>query len=167
MHKREIKAVADLLNNPENDSKTAEEVAELAIQALDDCRGRTHRIAVVGQIQYGPQEPTYTVALGPFSSRGHLDSPEKFRQATQGGTAARDAGRYLAWDTKTGTGKGRFMLVPVFRSARDAWDFHRPPKGHAGEAMNLLLPPPPHISEALGRWQPGLWAEEHHRREAS
>ncbi|KUJ70829.1 hypothetical protein ACZ90_00480 [Streptomyces albus subsp. albus] len=65
------------------------------------------------------------VVLGPFSSRGVLDSQEKFLRAISGGTAAREAGQHLAWDPKSGRGKGRFMLAPCFRTARDAWDFYR------------------------------------------
>lgn len=92
---------------------------------IDDMRSVTHRIAVVGQIQYGPQEAVHTVVLGPFRARGTLDSQAKFLTAIQGGTAAREAGQHLAWDTKTGTGRGRFMLAPAFRTGRDAWDFFR------------------------------------------
>lgn len=152
------------MNDPENSSRTADEVAELVLVALegtvktlraeevarvtdrvleaiaegqadkiparvldaiDDRRAKTHRLAVVGQIRYGPQETTHTVVLGPFSARGILDTPEKFERAAQGGTAARDAGEGLAWDTKTGKGQGRFMLAPAFFKPRDAWDFYR------------------------------------------
>lgn len=115
-----------ILSSPENESLSAEEVAERCIDALDTIRARSHRLLVVGQIEY-PQAPgtAYTVALGPFSARGTLDSPEKFAKATQGGSAAREAGQGLAWDSKTGKGRGRFMMVPAFRSARDAWNYFR------------------------------------------
>lgn len=138
-----MKAVADVLSDPENGTKTAEEVAELAIEALDDTRARSHRIAVVGQITHGPQDETSTVVLGPFSSRGVLDTEEKFQRATEGGTAARDAGQHLAWDVRTGTGRGQFMLVPVFRNARDAWEFHRGrgPAETIADAVTTHRPP--------------------------
>jgi hypothetical protein len=136
--------VATILTDPENRSRSAEEVAELVIIALDDLRSRTHRLAVVGQIKYGPQEPTHTVILGPFSSRGVLDSPEKFVAAVSGGTAARDAGQGLAWDSKTGRGRGRFMLAPAFRAPRDAWDYFRNiPRKDAAE-----------ITAAVAGWAP-------------
>lgn len=172
-------AVEEILSDPENLNRTAEEVADLIIEqieshvraqlrdevadevatrvidaiegerpekiparvaeALDARRARTHRLLVVGQIQ--PQAPgeTYTVALGPFSARGVLDSQEKFDKATQGGSAAREAGQGLAWDSKTGKSQGRFMLVPCFRTARDAWDFYRgqgPAEAVAGVAAD-------------------------------
>ena len=125
MSKREILALTKILTDPENESRSAEEVAEQCRDALDDIRARTHRLAVVGQIQYGPQEATHTVVLGPFTARGILDTPEKFQAAVQGGTAAREVGQHLAWDSKTGKGAGRFMLAPVFWKPRDAWDFYR------------------------------------------
>lgn len=130
------------------------------LDAIDERRSRTHRLAVVGQIQYGPQSATHTVVLGPFSARGILDTPAKFERAIEGGTAARNAGQHLAWDSKSGTGRGRFMLVPAFRRPQDAWDFYRGPAKRDSEPMNLLVPPPRHIAEAIARWKPGLWAEE-------
>lgn len=63
--------------------------------------------------------------LGPFTSRGILDTQEKFRKVLESGTAAREAGEGLAWDSKTGRGRGRFMLAPAFFRPRDAWDFYR------------------------------------------
>lgn len=124
--KRESAALSQILADPGNSDRTAEEIAELCIDALDEARGRTHRLLVVGQIQHHEAPGNHhTVALGPFSARGVLDSPEKFERATGGGSAAREAGRGLAWDSKTGKGKGRFMLVPCFRTSRDAYDFFR------------------------------------------
>jgi len=118
--------VATALADPENSERTAEEVAALAIQALDDVRSRTHRLAVVGQIQYGPQEETHTVVLGPFSSPLLLDSEEKFRAVLERPcTDAREPAEGLAWDPASKRGRGRFMLAPVFLRPRDAWDFYR------------------------------------------
>jgi hypothetical protein len=201
MPKREIEAIAKILTDPENSSRTAEEVAELCLGALTDyvkqvradevdriakkvvesiegervggipvriadaidrMRQTTHRLAVVGQIQYGPQE-THTVVLGPFSARGILDTQEKFRKAAESGGAARDAGQHLAWDSKTGIGRGRFMLAPAFRRPQDAWDFFRGPTKRESEPMNLLVSPPAHTAAAVARWEAGLWAEEHHQ----
>ena len=161
MRQREIQTVEAILTDPENSSRTGSEVAELVIQALDDVRSRTHRLAVVGQIKYGPQDATHTVVLGPFSARGILDTQEKFRKAVEGGSAARTAGQQLAWDSKTGLGRGRFMLAPAFFRPADAWNFYRGPAKRDSAPMNLLVPPPRHIAEAIARWEPGLWAEEH------
>lgn len=141
--KRESDAVARILSDPGNSNRTAEEVAELAIAALDDIRSRTRRLAVVGQIRYEPQDPPHTVVLGPFSSRGIIDAPEKFRAVVDGGTAARDAGQGLAWDSKTGKGRGRFMLAPAFLRPRDAWDFFRVAREDAAD-----------ITAAVAGWTP-------------
>ena len=152
----EMKALIEILEDPTNADKTSEDLAEELIDSLDATRGRTHRIAVVGQISHetpegGLSEPQ-TVVLGPYSSRGFLTTPEKFRQSAAGAGTARSDGQQLAWDSKTGTGKGRFMLVPVFHRPRDAWNFYRTEK--PGWADNW-----PHIAESIEQWQPGLWAE--------
>lgn len=152
MSKRESDAVAAILADPENDDRTAEEVAERCIMALDDIRARTHRLAVVGQLFFEGDAERHTVILGPFSSVGILDAPEKFARVIQGGSAARQAGQDLAWDTKTGKSRGRFLLAPAFQRPRDAWDFFRP-----GEPPN-----PRHlrITESIARWSAGKWAQE-------
>lgn len=166
--------MTDVLANPENDSRSAEEMAAALVAAIEDLvrarlrhevvdevaekvidaiegerpekiparvaealdarRARSHRLLVVGQIEY-PEAPgtTHVVALGPFSARGVLDSPEKFLKATDGGSAAREAGQGLAWDSKTGKGRGRFMLVPAFATARDAWNYFRGSGGAISE----------------------------------
>lgn len=120
----EVERIADRVLDAIADGR-ADKIPARILDAIDDRRSKTHRLAVVGQISYGPQEPTHTVVLGPFSARGILDSAEKFAKATEGGSAARTAGETLAWDTRTGRGRGRFMLAPAFFNARDAWDFYR------------------------------------------
>lgn len=164
MKKREIAVLEAMLADPENEGRTAEEVAERCVDALADyarqiraeevekitkkvieaiegdkvggipariadaldaMRAKTHRLAIVGQIQFGPQDETHTVVLGPFSCRGTLDSEEKFRKALEGPLSAREAGQALAWDPTRKKGRGRFMLAPMFGSAKDAWDFYR------------------------------------------
>jgi hypothetical protein len=123
---REITKLAAILSDPENENRTAEEIAQLCVDELDDLRATTHRLAVVGQIQYGPQEATHTVVLGPFRSPLKLDSAERLPAVLERPcTPAREAGRGLAWDSKSGTGSGRFMLAPTFLKPRDAWDFYR------------------------------------------
>jgi hypothetical protein len=139
---REISSLAKILSDPENSNRSAEEIAQLCIDELDSLRSATHRLAVVGQISYDADGPPYTVVLGPFSSRGKLDSPEKFARATEGGSAARQAGQDLAWDTKTGKGRGRFMLAPAFARPRAAWDFFRG-AGPAPAIVEALASAPP------------------------
>lgn len=156
MSKREIESLAKILTDPNNQDRTAEEVAELAIAALDEVRSRTHRLAVVGQISFSgiptPSDPLHTVVLGPYSARGYLDTQDKFRRAVEGGSAARQAGQDLAWDSKTGKGRGRFQLVPAFLRPRAAWDFFRPEK-EQGETLLKIL-------QDVSQWRAGLWAEQ-------
>lgn len=140
--------MATALADPENSERTAEEVAALAIQALDDVRSRTHRLAVVGQIQYGPQEETHTVILGPFSSPLLLDGPDKLKAVLERPcTDTRGQGQALAWDPARKTGRGRFMLAPMFAKARDAWDFYRGDVV-AEEVVEAVAAPPRSITPA-------------------
>lgn len=154
MSKRENDAVVKILADPANDERSAEEVADLVIGALDDIRARTQRLAVVGQIHFPDEAPetVHTVVLGPFSSRGLLDTREKFLKALSATSAARNAGQDLAWDARKGTGSGRFMLAPALRTAREAWDFFRP------EAA--VDPRFARITETIQRWEAGQWARE-------
>lgn len=170
-----------ILSDPANSDRSAEEVAGLVLDSMyglavtkakaqvrDEARREVfendaaqRRLAVVGQISFGPQQTVHTVVLGPFRSTVQLKDVEGLEEALKRpNAAARDAGRDLAWDSKTGFGTGRFMLAPAFMRPRDAWDYFRPPKADGGEPMNLLVPPPRHIAEAIERWQPGLWARE-------
>ncbi|AXG81169.1 hypothetical protein DVK44_29655 [Streptomyces paludis] len=125
---------------------------------------------MVGQIRYEAQGATHTVVLGPFSARGILDSPEKFQRATEAGSAARTAGQGLAWDAKTGLGRGRFMLAPAFASARDAYDFFR--GNERGEEIKALTSKmlieggwreargAAELKADLDAWAAGRWAQE-------
>jgi len=98
---------------------------EEIIELVEDHQATTRRLLVVGQIRYDGSETLHTVALGPYGARGVLSDDEKFRKAAEASTAAHEAGGRLAWDTRTGKGKGRYMVVPIFRTPRDAWDFYR------------------------------------------
>lgn len=149
MSARENAAVAAILTDPENSNRTAGEVADLAIDALDEIRARTHRLAVVGQIAF-PEAPetAHTVVLGPFSTRGVLDTQGKFLKALGGGSAARTAGQELAWDHKTGKGRGRFMLAPAFLRPRAAWDFYRPAEPDVPARFAW-------IAKSIQRWEAG------------
>lgn len=147
--------MASILSDPENQNRSAEEVADLVIGALDDVRARTHRFAVVGQFLFPDQAPEtpHTAILGPFSSRGILDTREKFLRALERPSAARNAGQDMRWDIKTGRGRGRFILAPAFRSARDAWNFFRPAEPEIPARFA-------HITESLARWEAGEWARQ-------
>ncbi|MFF4020023.1 hypothetical protein [Streptomyces sp. NPDC001843] len=143
--------MAKILSDPNNENRSAEEIAQLCIDELDSIRSTTHRLAVVGQITFEPRDDARTVVLGPFRAPLLLRDQERFADAVKRPcTAAREAGQHLAWDSKTGTGRGRFMLAPAFARPRDAWDFYRPERRADME----------HITKSIARWRPGLWAEE-------
>ena len=128
------KLIAKLIE--ENDEVPDIELAEMILDLVDEERGKKKRILVVGQIQYEGQEHPYTVALGPYSTAGKLDTLEQWQARSEAHTPSRAEGGKLAWDTSTKTGKGRFMIVPLLRTARDAWDFFRgTPLEETGEAL--------------------------------
>ncbi|ONK10407.1 hypothetical protein [Streptomyces sp. MP131-18] len=133
--RREAKAVSEVIRMGLDDNLSPEEVAGEATEKIRELDSQTDRVMVVGQIQEGPRPPL-TVALGPFSSRGKIDSPQAFLRATAGGTAARAAAEGLAWNPSTKLGKGRFMLAPIFRSPREAWAFYSqlPVEGRPAES---------------------------------
>jgi hypothetical protein len=143
---REISQLVKILSDKANQSRSAEELASLILEKMydlavsaakaevrDETRreifdkdSEARRLAVIGQITTGPQEAVQTVVLGPFYAPLRLTSEERFRAVLgKPCTPARDAGRHLAWDYKTGTGRGRFMLAPAFMKPREAWDFYR------------------------------------------
>lgn len=115
----------DLKSLSEEEFEELEADALEILETVEEHQATSQRIIVVGQVQYKDDETPFTVALGPYSARGVLSDPEKFKKAAQDHTAAHENGGKLAWDTRTGRGRGRYMVVPVFRSARDAWDFYR------------------------------------------
>lgn len=149
MSAKDVAAVAATLSDPENADRTAEEMAVRAIDAYEEVHARTHRLAVVGQIAFHEApETVHTVVLGPFSSRGILDSQEKFLKALEGGSAARTAGQDLYVDPKNRLGKGRFMLAPAFQRPRDAWEFFRPAEPDIPRRFAW-------IAESIQRWEAG------------
>lgn len=129
-----IKKLARLIE--ENDEMPDIELAELLLETIDEYRGQKKRILVVGQIRYDGQEAVHTVALGPYSTVGKLDTYENWQARSEAHTASRTEGGKLAWDTTTGKGTGRFMVVPLLKSARDAWAFFKDtPREEEGEIL--------------------------------
>lgn len=107
---REIKAVATILSDPQNAELTAEEVAEKAIEVLDELRSKTDNLIVLGHFRINEDE-SYVAAVGPLSTRATA--------------RARGVGEHFAWDYKTRKGTGKFVLVPLIRDPREAWDHLR------------------------------------------
>lgn len=135
--KREIAALVPVLIDEENQNRSPEEVAELAIAALDEVRAKHNRLAVIGQFTWGPETP-HTVVLGPFSTRGLAVAREQGARLSVPGSQP---------------GEGRFMLVPAFTTARAAREHFKPADELSERRLAKLL-------ADVYRWAPGLWAQE-------
>lgn len=120
--RRELTAVADVLSEQDNADRTADEVAEEVIRALDEVRAKTHRLAVVTTYRWRTDEEPVLAVLGPFSTR-----------ATG---AASVVGSGMAGTPQGGSGK--WMLAPAYASARAAWDAVRPPDKEARRLAAFL-----------------------------
>lgn len=107
MSSRIVKAVADVLSDPENAALSAEEVAEKVIDVYEARTADTHNLIVLGWFTDGEGEP-YIAAVGPLSTK----APAR----------ARSLGERFAWDYKTKSGTGRYMLIPLIRHPDRAWD---------------------------------------------
>lgn len=120
--KREINALLPILEDPANADKTAEEIAEELISALDATRAEHNRLAVVAQYSLDHGDTWHHAVLGPFSTR----SESAARQAAEG-----FVGR------PTQPGQGRFMLVPAYANTRDAWAAIGPSRETARELARI------------------------------
>lgn len=104
-------AVADLLAREGNDALTAEElaaeIAETAVAVYEELQTKSYNLVVLGHFTLDG-DSSYLAAVGPLSTRA--------RQR------ARGVGEHFAWDYKTRTGTGKFMLVPLIRNPNEAWD---------------------------------------------
>lgn len=131
---REVKALVPILSDPDNESRTAEELAALLVDALDAQRASTPRIAVVVRHRWLSSDSYSMAVLGPFGARAH-------GRAREMGEAACAA---LAHP-----GDGRAVLVPVYASPRDAWAALKPPS--AADLMKQQ------VARDLENWTAGLW----------
>jgi len=104
----EITAATKILNQ-DHDGLTVKDVAKLVLEAAEASREKTAKFAAVGQFSL-PDGPLNHMVVAPFSTE----------------LQARRAGEGLQYDPKTKTGSGRFMVVPVVNSHRQAWDMIRP-----------------------------------------
>lgn len=132
--KREVNALAAILADPENESRTAEELAALLISELDDLRAKSPRIAVVVRHRWLETDQYSLAVLGPFGARAQK--------------AAREMGE-AACAALAHPGDGRAVPVPVYASPRDAWNALKPPP-----AADVLRA---EIREQLKSWTPELW----------
>lgn len=112
MSAKEIKAVAELLADKSFDDETDQVLAQAIIDKLDELRAEAEEadikkkyLVVVGQTLFRGATKPATVALGPFGARA-------------GGSASKEGGK-LAYDVVSHR-MGRFMVVPMFKSAFEA-----------------------------------------------
>ena len=108
--RREIDAVADILEDETNADKTIEELAEELILALDAVRAKMNRLAVVARYTWD-QETWHLAVLGPIS--------------TTANKAALDLGAGMR-GSPGHPGSGKFMLAPIYANTRDAWAAIKP-----------------------------------------
>ncbi len=119
---RLVKQVVAKLKELDGTDLNDEAYAEELIEVVEEFHANAERLLVVGQVQPEGDESLYTVALGPFTARGTLDTEAKWDKAAKESTKAHEAGGKLAWHTTSKKGRGRYMVVPIFKSPRDVWD---------------------------------------------
>lgn len=132
---REVKTLVPILSDPDNESRTAEELAALLVDALDDLRAKSPRIAVVVRHRWLDTDDYSLAVLGPFGARAH-------GRAREMGEAACFA---LAHP-----GDGRAVPVPAYASPRDAWAVLKPPS--AADQLKAQ------VAADVAAWSPGsIW----------
>lgn len=142
--KRETTAVADVLADPENESRTAEEIAALAIAALDGVRAEHNRLAVVVRHRWGADGAWHMAVLGPVG----------VRQLAAAKALGESAALSLA---HSGGGDGRFALVPAYPNPRAAWGEIKPP-AKADTVREQLRAEIAEREPGLSMWASGLTA---------
>jgi hypothetical protein len=108
------KQVADLLGRDSNSELTAEELADeitsQIISTYEEIQGAKYNLVVLGHFRLD-DDSSYVTAVGPLSTRAVA--------------AARGVGERFAWDWRTRRGTGKYVLVPLIRDPRDAWEAAR------------------------------------------
>lgn len=108
-------AAAALLARETNGDATAESLAEeladsvvsSVVDTYEAIQTKAYNLVVLGYFQT-VDGVHHAAAVGPLSTR-----------ATK---RARDMGEGFAWDYKTRRGTGRYVVVPLVRNPREAWD---------------------------------------------
>ena len=119
--RREITALAAILEDETNTDKSPEDLADELITALDAVRAQHNRLAVLCNYSWD-QENWHLAVLGPFSTRSRSAA------AAQGEGIV---GRAMQ------PGQGRFLLVPAYANTRDAWAAIKPDEGERRAALSL------------------------------
>lgn len=112
MSAKKIKAIVSVITDTNLDESTDQQVAQVILDKLDaidaaevEADIKKKYLVVVGQTLFRGQTKPATVALGPFGARA--------------GTSASREGGKLAYDVVSHR-MGRFMVVPLFKSAFEA-----------------------------------------------
>lgn len=112
--KRELNAVAKILEDESNEELDSVQVAEKIIEAIDGIREKSAKWASVGVLTIGEtaeHKGTHGMfVVGPFPTQ----------------LQARNAGVGLSHSSKYHTSKGKWQSVPIVSNARSAWDALKP-----------------------------------------
>lgn len=103
-----VKAIVPILNEDHdglNSAAVAKLVAKAALDAAEATRNKNAKFGAVAQINLPDGELNHFL-VGPFSTE----------------LKARTAAEGFAWDPKSKTGRGRFMVIPIVNKPADAWD---------------------------------------------
>jgi len=131
---REVKALVPILSDEANMSRTAEELAALLVDALDDLRAKSPRIAVVVRHRWLETDQYSLAVLGPFGATA-IKTPRQMGE---------EACYALAHP-----GDGAAVPAPMYPSPKAAWDALQPPS--RAEVLKA------EIREQLKTWTPELW----------
>lgn len=104
----EITAAAKILNQ-NHDGLTARDVAKLVLEAAESAREKGAKWGAVGRLHL-PNGEWHNFAVAPFSTM----------------LQAERAGAGFTHDPKSGTGEGKFRVVPIVNKPADAWESIRP-----------------------------------------
>jgi len=111
----EIKAVINVLNDPELDDWTVKEAAERIIESINEVREQTKRFVVVANLKWPGHDMFHLWATGPFNTE----------------LQAERVGETFTHDPFTKGGNGRWRAVPILspsmKPSLTAWDTIRPP----------------------------------------
>lgn len=108
-------AAAALLARESNEDITAETLADeiseamtnTMIETYEEIQATKYNLIVLGHFRL-EDDTSYVAAVGPLSTRAQQ--------------RARAVGERFAWDYKTRSGTGQYVLVPLIRDPAKAWD---------------------------------------------
>lgn len=135
--KRELSAILPILSDPANEERTAEEIGEAVILALDEIRAKHNRLAVVVRHRWSRGDDYSLAVLGPYGARAVAEAKR------MGEAACISLAR---------PGDGMYALAPAYPSPKAAWDELKPPPG----ADSLRE----QVRRDIAAQVPGLWGDD-------